>query len=80
MPTRFDLGWVTDGMTSHVHVFEPQEGGDIRISLTYDEPTDAGKTSAQTDTFQGQFTRLVPDAKSSTSSSSRPLTQRRKVR
>lgn len=49
-------------MTSHVHVFQPRERGAFRISLTYDAPTDAGKTDAQTDTFHGHFVRLVPDA------------------
>lgn len=52
---------VPDGMTSHVHEFEPREGGAFRISLTYDAPTGAGKTDAQTDTFHGTFVRLVPD-------------------
>lgn len=53
---------VPDGMTSEVHLFEPHEGGSFRISLTYDAPTDTGKTDAQTDTFDGRFIRLVPDA------------------
>ena len=52
---------VPDGMSSHVHSFEPREGGTFRISLTYDAPTTAGKTTAQTDTFHGRFVRLVPD-------------------
>lgn len=52
---------VPDGMTSQVHAFEAREGGLFRISLTYDEPTGAGKTTAQTDTFHGRFLRLVPD-------------------
>lgn len=53
---------VPDGMTSRVHVFEPHEGGEFRISLTYDAPITAGKTDGQTDTFHGRFVRLVPDA------------------
>jgi uncharacterized protein YndB with AHSA1/START domain len=53
---------VPDGMTSHVHLFEPHEGGTFRISLTYDSPTNAGKTDAQTDTFHGRFVRIVSDA------------------
>jgi uncharacterized protein YndB with AHSA1/START domain len=53
---------VPDGMTSRVHAFEPREGGEFRISLTYDAPTAAGKTDAQTDTFHGRFVRLVPDS------------------
>ena len=52
---------VPDGMTSDVLLFEPHEGGKFRISLTYDSPTDAGKTDARTDTFHGSFVRLVPD-------------------
>ena len=52
---------VPDGMTSRVHSFEAREGGTFRISLTYDLPTTAGKTSSQTDTFHGRFVRLVPD-------------------
>ena len=47
------------GMTSHVHVFNPSEGGAFRISLTYDTPTGRGKTSAHTDTFHGRFIELV---------------------
>lgn len=52
---------VPDIMTSHVHAFDAREGGQFRISLTYDAPTTAGKTSAQTDTYHGRFVRLVPD-------------------
>src|SRR5207244_2667086 len=52
---------VPDGMTSEVHSFDGREGGMFRISLTYELPTTAGKTSAQTDTFHGRFVRLVPD-------------------
>jgi uncharacterized protein YndB with AHSA1/START domain len=50
---------VPTGMTSHVHAFEPHEGGSFRISLTYDAPTGTGKTTAQTDTFHGRFVKLV---------------------
>jgi len=52
---------VPTGMTSHVHVFEPREGGAIRVSLTYDAPTATGKTTAHTDTYHGRFVKLVPD-------------------
>jgi uncharacterized protein YndB with AHSA1/START domain len=51
---------VPDGMTSQVHIFEAREGGQFRISLTYEAPTGTGKTTAQTDTYHGQFIRLVP--------------------
>src|SRR5688572_21310935 len=52
---------VPDAMTSHVHSFDAREGGTFRISLSYDEPTTAGKTSARTDSFHGVFVKLVPD-------------------
>src|SRR5437588_6693778 len=52
---------VPDSMTSHIHSFDAREGGTFRISLTYDLPTTAGKTSAQTDSFHGRFVKLVPD-------------------
>ena len=52
---------VPDQMTSRVHSFEAREGGTFRISLTYDEPTTAGKTTARTDSFHGRFVKLVPD-------------------
>ncbi|MFL5493438.1 MAG: SRPBCC family protein [Gemmatimonadales bacterium] len=52
---------VPTGMTSHVHAFDAREGGSFRISLTYDEPTGTGKTTAQTDTFHGRFVKLVPN-------------------
>jgi uncharacterized protein YndB with AHSA1/START domain len=50
---------VPNGMTSHVHDFEPHEGGSFRISLTYEMPSGTGKTSAQTDTFHGRFVKLA---------------------
>lgn len=53
---------VPHGMTSRVHEFEAREGGRFRISLTYDAPTGAGKTTARTDTYYGRFVRLLPDA------------------
>ena len=49
-------------MTSQVHEFDASEGGRFRISLTYDEPTDTGKTTEQTDSFHGRFVRLATDA------------------
>ncbi|HLA63484.1 MAG TPA: SRPBCC domain-containing protein [Rhodothermales bacterium] len=52
---------VPEGMTSHVHLFEPHEGGRFRVSLTYNAPTGTGKTAAHTDTYHGHFVRLVPD-------------------
>ncbi|MBG0857427.1 SRPBCC domain-containing protein [Streptomyces spinoverrucosus] len=52
---------VPDGMRSEVHEFEAREGGRFRVSLTYDMPGAAGKTSRHTDTYHGHFAKLVPD-------------------
>ncbi len=52
---------VPTGMTSQVHAFDAREGGTFRVSLTYDAPTAAGKTTAHTDTYHGRFAKLVPN-------------------
>ena len=54
---------VPTGMTSHVHAFDARVGGSFRISLTYDEPTGTGKTTAHTDTYHGRFVKLVTNEK-----------------
>lgn len=62
LDARAVASWmVPTGMTSEVHEFDPRVGGRFRISLTYDEPAAAGKTSAHTDTHHGRFVTLVPD-------------------
>ncbi len=48
-------------MTAHVHSFDAREGGRFRISLTYDAPSDTGKTDPYTDTYHGRFVKLVPN-------------------
>jgi uncharacterized protein YndB with AHSA1/START domain len=50
-----------DGMTCRVHELDAREGGRFRVSLAYDAPIGAGKTSPDTDTYHGHFARLVPD-------------------
>lgn len=50
---------VPGGMTSRVHEFDAQEAGRFRVSLTYHRGTEAGKSSAHTDTYSGRFLRLV---------------------
>jgi uncharacterized protein YndB with AHSA1/START domain len=37
---------VPDEMTSEIHSFDAHEGGTFRISLTYEVPTTAGKTTS----------------------------------
>lgn len=55
-----------DGMSGHVHRFDPREGGEFHISLTYQNIADSrggvgGKTTKDTDTHRGRFVTLVPD-------------------
>ncbi|MFI6763629.1 SRPBCC domain-containing protein [Micromonospora sp. NPDC050417] len=52
---------VPDGMSSQVHEFEAREGGSFRVSLTYDSPEAAGKSTPHTDTYHGRFLQLVTD-------------------
>jgi uncharacterized protein YndB with AHSA1/START domain len=56
---------VPDNMTARVHIFDAREGGTYRMSLTYRDPQQSpgGKTSEDTDTFQGRFVELIPDEK-----------------
>jgi uncharacterized protein YndB with AHSA1/START domain len=51
-----------DGMRGHIHAFDPREGGRFRMSLTYLDRLDSprGKTSEDTDTFEGRFVELLP--------------------
>src|SRR6476646_12204167 len=60
-PAAVQRWMVPDGMTSHVHAYDARVGGAFRVSLTYDLPSNAGKTSAQTDTYHGRFVELVPN-------------------
>jgi uncharacterized protein YndB with AHSA1/START domain len=51
-----------NGMRGHIHTFEPHAGGKFRMSLTYLDQLDSsrGKTSEDTDTFEGRFVELLP--------------------
>ncbi|KVT50769.1 SRPBCC family protein [Burkholderia ubonensis] len=50
-----------DGMTCRVDAFDAREGSAFRITLTYDAPTGAGKTTGRTDSYHGRFVTLVPN-------------------
>jgi uncharacterized protein YndB with AHSA1/START domain len=52
---------VPDGMSTHVHEFDAREGGRFRVSLSYADPTTAGKSAGHTDTYHGHFAELVPN-------------------
>ena len=60
-PKAVQQWMVPDQLSSEIHSFDAREGGTFRISLTYEQPTTAGKTTSQTDTFHGRFVKLVPD-------------------
>jgi uncharacterized protein YndB with AHSA1/START domain len=51
-----------DGMKGLIYTFNPREGGRFRMSLTYLDRLDSprGKTSEDTDTFEGRFVELLP--------------------
>ena len=50
---------VPDGMTAQVHEFDAREGGSMRLSLMYNQPSKTGKTTPRTDTYRGRFVKLV---------------------
>jgi uncharacterized protein YndB with AHSA1/START domain len=53
-----------DSMTGTMHAFDARPGGGYRMSLTYQDPAGApGKTSDNTDSFEGRFVELVPDTR-----------------
>ncbi|EFV76483.1 SRPBCC family protein [Cytobacillus pseudoceanisediminis] len=50
------------GMSGHIDNFDPREGGTYNMTLTYEEDQpSSGKTSENTDVYQGKFLELVPD-------------------
>ena len=53
-----------DNMTGRMHAFDPRPGGRYRMSLTYQDPAGSpGKSSHDTDTFEGRFVELVANEK-----------------
>lgn len=50
------------GMRARVHAFDARPGGRYRMTLTYTDPADGsrGKTSGDSDTFEGAFVEMVP--------------------
>ena len=60
-PRATETWRVPDDMTARVAEWEPMEGGRFRVSLTYRAEERTGKTEGATDTYAGEFTRLVPD-------------------
>ena len=52
---------VPTGMTCRVHSFDARVGGTFRISLTYQDTEQQGKSAEGTDTYHGYFAELVPN-------------------
>ncbi len=52
---------VPNGMTCRIHHYDAREGGELRISLSYEAEQGIGKTSARTDTYRGRLVKLVPN-------------------
>jgi uncharacterized protein YndB with AHSA1/START domain len=54
-----------DGMTGRIDAFDPREGGEYRITLTYERPdhSASGKTSDHADVTRGCFLQLIPGRK-----------------
>lgn len=50
---------VPHGMRGEVHELDARVGGRIRMSLTYDDPAQAGKSGGATDTYSGTYAELV---------------------
>jgi len=48
-------------MTADIREWEPREGGRFRVSLTYRAEERTGKTAGATDTYAGEFAKLVQD-------------------
>jgi uncharacterized protein YndB with AHSA1/START domain len=56
---------VPDAMKAQVHAFDAREGGRFRMTLTYLDVAHSpgGKSSEDTDTFEGRFVELLPGEK-----------------
>ena len=52
-----------EGMTCQVHELDPTIGGLFRVSLTYLDGRERGKSGVVTDTYEGRFAELVPGRK-----------------
>ncbi|MFB5660418.1 SRPBCC domain-containing protein [Alteribacillus sp. HJP-4] len=59
------VSWLPpQGMSGHIDIFDPREGGAYRMTLNYEiDHTSPGKTSKNTDVSQGKFLMLIPDTK-----------------
>src|SRR5262245_472409 len=53
------------GMTGCIEVFDPREGGEYQITLSYDRPEHSapGKTTEHADVTRGRFLQLLPNRK-----------------
>ncbi|WP_313125261.1 SRPBCC domain-containing protein [Proteiniclasticum ruminis] len=59
-PSKICFWRAPKDMECTLHEFQPFVGGWIRISLTYLDDTQVGKTGEHTDTYHGRFMELKP--------------------
>ncbi|SFN74430.1 SRPBCC domain-containing protein [Proteiniclasticum ruminis] len=59
-PSKICFWRVPKEMKCTIHEFQVSVGGRVRISLTYLDDTQVGKTGDHTDTYHGRFTELKP--------------------
>lgn len=59
-PLKICFWRVPKDMGCTIHEFQPSVGGRVRISLTYLDDTQVGKTGEHTDTYHGRFMELKP--------------------
>ncbi|KQL55771.1 MULTISPECIES: SRPBCC domain-containing protein [Bacillaceae] len=57
------VSWLPpEGMSGHIDMFNPREGGTYRLTLTYEmDHSNPGKTSENTDVSRVKFLELVPN-------------------
>lgn len=59
-PVALEAWRAPDGMACHVHEFVPVVGGAIRVSLTYRDSRESGKSGGAVDTYAGRISALEP--------------------
>ncbi|MFD2830751.1 SRPBCC domain-containing protein [Corticicoccus populi] len=52
-----------EGMTGEVNYFDPQTGGEFKITLKYDDEEIQGKTDDSHDVVKGKFVDMIPHKK-----------------
>src|SRR5436305_4426726 len=59
-PTALVTWLPPEGMTGRFEQFDARPGGSYRLVLTYQEPGDNAKTTADSDVVEARFVEIVP--------------------